>query len=127
MMNRNHQRKVNMTTWILVADASRARIFETAGANQELCEVEALVHPESRKKTSELVNDRPGRVSRGQARSSMEAHTSPHAVEADRFAHLLAKVLDRGVERREYSSVVIVAPPHFMGLLRSAISNRVFN
>src|SRR5258708_40338428 len=54
-----------MTTWILIADAARARIFQKGGPGEKIAEARSLVHPGSRQKTSELVSDRPGRLGKG--------------------------------------------------------------
>lgn len=50
-------------TWVLVADASKARIFNTTGSKEPLVEVKSMLHGESRLKVSELVSDQPGRQS----------------------------------------------------------------
>jgi protein required for attachment to host cells len=118
-----------MTTWILVADAARARIFQKGGPGQKIAEVRSLVHPGSRQKTSELVSDRPGRLGKGgiggARRSAMEADTSPHEAEANQFAAILAQTLEQGIDHKEYARLVMVAPPHFLGTLRAAVSGRV--
>ena len=116
-----------MNTWIVVADAGRARIFETGILRDELKEVRSLVHPSSRLKTSELVSDRPGRVAKGAGHSAMEARTAAHDVEADEFAATVADELDKALERRECSDIVLVVPPRFLGRLRVRISQRVLN
>lgn len=116
-----------MKTWVIVADASRARIFEVNPTKDGLQEIHAFVHPGSRMKTSELVSDRPGRVDKGPGHAAMEARTSAHDVQANEFANILALELDRAVERGECSSIMLVVPPRFLGRLRSSISHRVFN
>ena len=50
-------------TWVLVADASKARIFNTTGSKEPLVEIKGMLHGESRRKVSELVSDQPGRQS----------------------------------------------------------------
>jgi len=114
-----------MKTWIVIADASRARIFETGIPRDLLNEVRSLVHPGSRLKTSELVSDRPGRVAKGAGHSAMEAKTPGHDVEADQFAATLADVLDKAIETRECSALVLVVPPRFLGRLRARMSQHV--
>ena len=116
-----------MKTWIVVADASRARIFEIGVVKDELREVRGFIHPASRMKTSKLVSDRAGRVNRGAGRSAMEARTCAHEVEAEHFAALLASELDKGIESRQCGAIVLVVPPRFLGRIRSGISPRAFN
>ncbi|MCA9636568.1 MAG: host attachment protein [Myxococcales bacterium] len=114
-------------TWILVADASRARLFASEGGSGPWAAVDALVHPESRAKGIDLAADRPGRVQQRttEGRASMEAHTHPKEVEAEQFAHELAARLHAGHGDGSYRDVVLVAPPHFLGLLRGALDEQV--
>jgi len=49
-----------ITTWILVANASTARLYVNHGAKKGMQLVKELFHPESRSKASNLVADRPG-------------------------------------------------------------------
>lgn len=117
-----------MKTWILVADASRARILSANSSDAKLREVEALVHPASRLQTSELVSDGAGRITKGlgrQVHAMMEARTPAHETEAIRFAKTLADKLKKALNDGKYSSVTLVAPPHFLGLLRQSLCERV--
>lgn len=116
-----------MRTWTVVADASRARIFETNGTKDELKEVRTLVHPASRSKTSELVSDRAGRISKGAGHSAMDARTPAHEVQANEFAAILADEMDKALEQNRCGELVLVVPPRFLGRLRSVISHRVMN
>lgn len=116
-----------MKTWTIVADASRARIFETSGMRDQFKEVRTLVHPASRLKTSELVTDQAGRLSKGPGHAAMEARTSAHDVQANEFAAIVADEMDKALEHRQCSAFVLVVPPRFLGRLRSVISHRVMN
>ena len=55
----------------------------------------------------------------------MSPSTPPHEVEAERFAHTVAKLLEGGLDSNDYERLLLVAPPHFLGLLRSALSSHV--
>jgi protein required for attachment to host cells len=115
------------TTWILVSDASRARLFrrERQGrAWQLLFEIE---HPESRAKGRDLKSDRPGRFSLDHAKGfqlQMEP-VSPHEIEAERFAGTLVELLERGLDEHAFDRLMLVAPPHFLGLLRKRLGKEV--
>ncbi len=52
-------------------------------------------------------------------------HPPLHEIESERFAHSIAKVLEGGLADNAYERVVLVAPPHFLGLLRATISPNV--
>ncbi len=115
-----------MKTWILVSDASRARIFEAENIEARWHAVDELRHPDSRKKSSELSPTEPGHAqkSKGSPRhSSFEPHQTPHEVEAQHFAQQLADRLNRGADKRLYEEVVLVAPPPFLGLLRQHLDS----
>jgi protein required for attachment to host cells len=116
-------------TWILVATASRARLFH-AGARSKGWElVTEREHPESRAAGHELLADKPGttRQSGGEtSRSSMmDPRTDPKEVEAKKFAHELGKLLAKGVDDGAYHRLVLVAPPQVLGLLRAELEDKV--
>lgn len=104
-------------TWILVANASLARLYANLGPNKGLNLVKELIHPESRRKNSELVTDRPGSMANG----SKQPQTTPKAHEAQVFAHQLAQELYRGRATNAFSRAILVAPPGFMGLLNTVM------
>ncbi|MEZ4451533.1 MAG: host attachment protein [Nannocystaceae bacterium] len=111
-------------TWILIADAARARIFAVEGPRDPWVAVDVEDHPEGRLRGVDLVSDRPGRSfhSSAPARSAMEPHTDPREVEAQRFARALAERALAGRREGAYESLVLVAPPRFLGHLRSALA-----
>ncbi len=115
-------------TWILISDASRARLFAITGKGRPWTLVQELNHPESRLKGLDLVSDTPGRIpqSKGvRSRPGMAPTTEPKEVEAEHFADQLATVLEDGHGRNAYARLVLVAPPHFLGLLRKGVSVQV--
>jgi protein required for attachment to host cells len=124
-----------ITTWVLVCDASHARIFAVSDKEQPWTQVQAMEHPEGRLKGQDLVtappgrtHDRFGRMRNGIAhgsRSAMEPDTDPQEVEAGRFAQELAELLERRLNEGRYDRLLIAAPPHFLGLLRARIGDRV--
>ena len=68
--------------------------------------------------------DAPGRAfsSVGAGRSAVE-QTDWHAQEEDRFLHKLAARLDAAVNAGETKSLIMVAPPRALGVLRHAYSH----
>lgn len=75
-------------------------------------------------KTHEQGTDAPGRSvnSVGNRRSAME-QTDWHAQDEQRFLVDLAKRLDSAVTTGETKSIIIVAPPRALGVLRQAYSS----
>lgn len=115
-------------TWILLADAATARLYESQGAGRGIQLVAELSHPESRARESELVSDKPGRVKQSAGyRSAMEPHTPRKKVEMEHFARQVAKALEDGLNKKAYESLVLVTPPAFLGVLRSVLSERVLH
>lgn len=105
-------------TWILVANASHARIYFRNGAKQELALVKELVHPESRMKNAELVTDRAGYMQgTGNGHGSRQPQTEPKQNEAIHFAQELAHELNQGRCSQQFERIILVAPPAFMGLI----------
>ena len=49
-------------TWILVANASQAKLYANAGPKKGLKLIKDMKHPESREKAADLVSDRPGQL-----------------------------------------------------------------
>jgi protein required for attachment to host cells len=112
------------STWIVVAESARARIFTMSGTGGRLQEVADLTHPESRLHDTELSSDLPGRAfdSHGQGRHAMEQATDPKQREAQAFAAEIARHIDRGRREGSFDSLVLVAPPKFLGRLRPELS-----
>ncbi|MGM0435418.1 MAG: host attachment protein [Pseudomonadota bacterium] len=105
---------------IVVADASRARLFTTDSPKGDFKEVDTLINPEARLHDSDLTTDRPGRQadSMNSGRSAMEEHREPKEVEAQRFAKELADNLEHARSQGELDKLYIAAPPKFLGELR---------
>ena len=118
------------TIWILVCDASRARLFQMAQPEQfEL--LEEMEHPASRARRNDLMADTPGRTPNGQPghqsnhRPGAAPDTDPKEVEAMKFAQELAERLNKGRMEHEFDILVLAAPPHFLGLLKGTLDGQV--
>ncbi len=113
-------------TWILVANASTATVYSNEGPNKGLTRVKTLAHAESREKGSDLASDRPGHSqSHGNGHGAFVAAKSPKEVEAQRFALELARELNQGRTNHAYERLLLVASPHFMGLLNQQLDAHV--
>jgi len=109
-------------TWILVANASLAKLYANLGPNKGLTLVKELIHPESRQKNSELVTDRSGSMaSVGNGQGSRQPQTIPKTHEAKVFAQQIAQELYLGRAKNEFSRAIVFAPPAFMGMLNSVL------
>ena len=109
-------------TWILVANASLAKLYANLGPNKGLTLVKDLIHPESRQKNGELVSDRSGAMgAAGSGGGSMQPQTLPKQHEAKVFAQEIAQALYHGRTTNAFKRAILVAPPAFMGLLNAVI------
>ena len=116
------------TTWVVVADSSRARIFKAESAQGPLQELASLAHPEGRLHAHELTSDLPGRAfdSSGLGgRHAMEQNIDPKENEAMKFARQVAEHLENGQSENQFTRLVLVAAPKFLGHLRQNLSDRV--
>jgi protein required for attachment to host cells len=118
-----------MTTWILVSDASRARLYSTELRENDWMLVEEFEHPEGRQLSSEIrPTSPPGRTqqstAKGARHTAMEPQTTPKEAEADRFAQQLSEYLEKGTAGRQFDYLVLVAPPHFLGRLHGSLGRQ---
>ncbi|HEX4148991.1 MAG TPA: host attachment protein [Pirellulales bacterium] len=116
-----------MNTWILICDASRARVFSREASGPWTL-VQSLEHPASRLQDNELVEGQPGRQQQSfgkGSRSAMEPPTNPKEVQREAFATELARTLNHAYDLNSYADLALFAPPHFLGLLRKALGAKL--
>lgn len=112
--------------WILVANASRARLFSTDELAENWNLREEFHHEESRVHSRELKNQ-PDNPNAGTLhKPSPEGQSNGRQkLEHDRFARMLADRLEEALNQQAFERLVVAAPPEFLGRLRKAISPRV--
>ena len=115
-------------TWVVVADSARARFFEWRAPNAPLLEVADLANPEGRIRDRDLSSDRPGVASNLQGQNGghpMQATSSGHDKTELAFADEIDKALTEALDAGKFVQLMMFAPPHFLGNLRSRFSERV--
>lgn len=114
------------TTWIVAADASRARVLQVAD-RERLIEVENLLNPEGRLQNREVTSDAsgrfPGKDRPGGHSSDDETHSVDHLDEL--FAKRVGEYLDKARNDHRYDELVLVAPPKFLGMMRRKLGKEV--
>jgi protein required for attachment to host cells len=113
------------TTWIVAADASRARILQVMDREHRLAEIDDLVNPGGRLNEREMTSDAEPRF-RGTAGpgSDREAKGAvEHEVEG--FAKRIGDYLDKARTSHRYDRLHLVAPPKFLGQLRKELGKEV--
>jgi protein required for attachment to host cells len=123
---------MSATTWVLVAEGSRARLFEMATPMSPLVELEAFTHPDGHLRGKERNSDAPGRY--GTKKSARDrgtgitggAHVFYNENADDEhqasFARFLAEQLDQARAQNVFHRLVLIAAPSFLGSLRDNLS-----
>ncbi len=112
------------TTWIIVADSSRARVFEQG--EKHLREIEDMVNPGGH--ANNLRKDGDGKLHDKNER--IQGHvvappTAPVDHENDVFARSIGQYLDQARNARRYARLRVIAAPKFLGLMRSNLHKEV--
>ncbi|HET9716898.1 MAG TPA: host attachment family protein [Pseudolabrys sp.] len=112
--------------WVVVCDGKKALILENAGDSKfpNLKTIQVL--EQENPPTHELGTDVPGRTnsSIGNIRSAMD-QTDWHDQSEQRFLAQLAQRLDAAVSSGKFKSLILVAPPRALGMLRPAYSQAI--
>ncbi len=117
-------------TWIVAANAGRARFFSRARATDTPEEINDMVNTAARLRTGELETDRLGQRSASKRRHSVGAPTQPSGYEPDQspaehqteiFARDVAGFLLKGHQQGRFRQLVLVASPEFLGILRGEL------
>jgi protein required for attachment to host cells len=112
-------------TWILLANATQARLCVRDPADGRVQQVARFEHPASRLKAQALASDRPGHVEKteGSQRSgtALSPRADPRRKEHQHFARELAGVLDQGVRDKRCSALVLMASNPFLGELKEEL------
>ena len=107
--------------WVVVCDGAKALVLENTGDAKfpNLKTIETYAQQDL--PTRELGTDRPGRThsSDGRGRSAVQ-QTDWHAQAETAFLKKLAERLDAAVSAGRVKSLIMVAPPHALGVLREA-------
>lgn len=117
------------TTWILVADTCKAKIFKTikaklfngSASGKDLTLINEYNHDASSKRDQDLVSDRQGKFGTG----TFVEHTDPKRHENDIFAAELAKTLSHEHNLNHYQDLILIAPPAFIGMIHKHLSHEV--
>jgi protein required for attachment to host cells len=110
-----------MTTYIVVADAARARLFTRDGLT--ISELDSLVHAEGRLHEGDLVTDREGDVHESTSTTARSAGGENVATRhhEEMFAREIAERLYRARVDNSLEKLILVAPPRFLGQLRDKL------
>jgi protein required for attachment to host cells len=120
--------RIRAGDWVVVCDGAKALILVNAGDAKfpNLKTREVREQPDA--STREQGTDAPGRsINSIDARRSAMEQTDFHDQAEQRFLCDLAKRLDAAVTSGEAKSLILVAPPRALGVLRQASSGNLRN
>ncbi|MBD8529615.1 MULTISPECIES: host attachment protein [unclassified Massilia] len=134
------------TTWIITANAGRARFFSEAGPSEPLQELEDMVNNGARLRDVDVNTDRAGILAAGKTghaiggaqgspaqhnaaagapNSQYEPNQTPAEHETELFAKDLSQYLLKAQQEGRYQHLVISASPQFLGTLRNNLDSHV--
>jgi len=108
--------------YVLVADSAMARLFKAKTPVRKIEEILDQPHKAGRQKDSEVYTDRPGSghgSAGGHQTYDREPAEDPENV---RFARELGEHLEKARHEGRFDSLVLIAPPRFLGILRHHLS-----
>lgn len=110
--------------WILVANASQARLLQKE-PGAPLVVLQAFHHPASRQHSSTLGDDKAGREKsdRSFGGAAYEPRVDAQSKEHLHFAHELAEALEQGTREGRYANVQVFASSPFLGEIRQALED----
>lgn len=115
------------TTWIVVGDNTRTRIFEMHQA-EELTEIEDFVNTSDQLQDKDLRTDGKGRFfGKGERQQghTAEPNVTPDEHETELFAREVSRFLNDGRNHHRYTKLQLIAQPKFLGLLRHTLDDEV--
>jgi protein required for attachment to host cells len=118
--------KISQGDWVVVCDGAKALVLENVGDEVFPNLKTREVHDKQNGSAREQASDAPGRSfqSVGKARSAVEQTDRLEQAEHD-FLDKLAARLDAAVKAGETKSLIIVAPPRALGVIRNAYSQNL--
>jgi protein required for attachment to host cells len=112
------------TNWIVLANASRARVCGRDPDSGRLDELADLVHPQSRQKGSALDSDRGGHAQQGHGGAdrhgtTLDAREDPRHKAHAQFARELADYVERAITEGRCTGWTLMASDPFLGELKA--------
>jgi protein required for attachment to host cells len=105
------------TTWIVAADAGRARIFAETDRNHPLQEIEDMISSAARMRVSDQLSDKMSPVS-ALPSNQYQPQQSPEEREAEMFAKSICGFLLKSYQDGKFQKLELIAEPKFLGVLR---------
>lgn len=115
------------TRWYVVANRTEAVIYQD-GSDHQFRFVQRLSNVEGKETESQLASDKPGKGSSSAGNGTIHhalGRNNKHETAAKKFAGQIVHALEVGKKESRYTDLVLVAEPHFLGLLRQSLPRAV--
>ena len=118
--------KINQGEWVIVCDGAKALVLENNGDEKFPNLQTREVHEQKNARTGEIGTDAPGRShsSVGHGRSAVE-QTDFHDLAEREFLVGLMGRLNAAIEAGETKSLIVIAPPRALGVIRQAYTHNL--
>jgi protein required for attachment to host cells len=121
-------------TWIVSANASRARFFSQEKSSDALEEINDMVNDAARLRGIDTESDKLGPTAASKSKHNVGAATpnklyepaqTPDAHQAELFARDIASFLLQGYQEGRFQKLSLVVSPQFLGMLRKLLDPRL--
>ncbi|MCE2991828.1 MAG: host attachment protein [Candidatus Jidaibacter sp.] len=106
-------------TWIVVADGSKARLYSSYKSRHNLKLINKLESDKARVHSHSLGSDKPHGIFE---LNTPESKVDLHHQEEQHFSRQITAILNQGATANEFQSLILIAPPKFLGYLRHTLS-----
>lgn len=104
--------------WVVVASSDSAYFYSVLEQNFHFLLRKSLAHPQSKLKEQALNADKPGHYQKGVGiKGAYEPPTAHKDLEMELFAKEICQELENGRAANLYQGLIIIAEPHFYGLI----------
>ncbi len=110
------------STWLVVADNSRARFFSMESRSSPIHEIKSIVHTQARLHERDITSDLPGRGKAGTGKHAYQDEVGTKEQDNINFARDIAHELDEARKNNKFKQFVLVAAPEFLGNLRNQLN-----
>lgn len=111
--------------WVINSNSNICRIYEYNQQEKKLPLIKEIKHPENRLKTSEIISDKQGHYKSNSGYGSYTQTSDPKEVQIDHFYREIAEELNQGRNNENYDQLIIISPPHLIGLLFQHLDKNV--
>jgi len=115
----------DVTTWVVLAGAAEAKIFEHKRKQNAFKLHTHLEHPEGRASVHDLVTDHSGNYNAGSSTGSFSQDHNPKDNENTNFVLQIVHLLDHARSTNQFDELIIITLPHFYGLLEKHMGEQL--